>query len=173
MQNKIAEISNKVADILDILGIEQTESVKDTPTRVAKMFVNELFKSVNVPLEQLDKQITLFDAENHNPVTIEVPIYSMCEHHLMPFFGTATVRYVPDKKIIGLSKIPRVINFFSSKPQVQERLTKEIGAYLEAVLSPYELHVTIKAQHLCVAMRGVKSPCTTTTEYHYVCGVTE
>ena len=163
----IKEIAEHISAISSLLGIEVTESNKDTPLRVAKMYCNELFRFRDNPLYVLDAFMKVFPAENHNPVTVEVPVNSVCEHHWLPFMGTVSVTYVPKDKIIGLSKIPRVVDFFSKKPQLQERLTTEIGEYLVSVIDPEYLCVRMVATHTCVSMRGAKSPCKTTTTYEY------
>lgn len=168
MADLIKEIAVHISAISSLLGIEVTDSNKDTPVRVAKMYCNELFKSRNNEgKEELDSKMAVFPAESNDPVTVEVPFYSICEHHWLPFFGTVSVTYVPDKTIIGLSKIPRVVEFFSKKPQLQERFTTEIGEYLVSVIDPKYLSVRVVAEHTCVSMRGAKSPCSTTTVYEY------
>lgn len=168
MADLIKEIAVHISAISSLLGIEVTDSNKDTPVRVAKMYCNELFKSRNNEgKEELDSKMAVFPAESNDPVTVEVPFYSMCEHHWLPFFGTVSVTYVPDKTIIGLSKIPRVIEYFSKKPQLQERFTTEIGEYLVSVIDPKYLSVRVVAEHTCVSMRGAKSPCKTSTIFEY------
>lgn len=168
MADLIEEIAVHISAISSLLGIEVTDSNKDTPVRVAKMYCNELFKSRNNEgKEELDSKMAVFPAESNDPVTVEVPFYSICEHHWLPFFGTVSVTYVPDKTIIGLSKIPRVIEYFSKKPQLQERFTTEIGEYLVSVIDPKYLSVRVVAEHTCVSMRGAKSPCKTSTIFEY------
>lgn len=168
MADLIEEIAVHISAISSLLGIEVTDSNKDTPVRVAKMYCNELFKSRNNEgKEELDSKMAVFPAESNDPVTVEVPFYSMCEHHWLPFFGTVSVTYVPNKTIIGLSKIPRVVEFFSKKPQLQERFTTEIGEYLVSVIDPKYLSVRVVAEHTCVSMRGAKSPCKTSTIFEY------
>lgn len=168
MADLIKEIAVHISAISSLLGIEVTDSNKDTPVRVAKMYCNELFKSRNNEgKEELDSKMAVFPAESNDPVTVEVPFYSICEHHWLPFFGTVSVTYVPNKTIIGLSKIPRVVEFFSKKPQLQERFTTEIGEYLVSVIDPKYLSVRVVAEHTCVSMRGAKSPCKTSTIFEY------
>lgn len=168
MADLIKEIAVHISAISSLLGIEVTDSNKDTPVRVAKMYCNELFKSRNNEgKEELDSKMAVFPAESNDPVTVEVPFYSICEHHWLPFFGTVSVTYVPDKTIIGLSKIPRVIEYFSKKPQLQERFTTEIGEYLVSAIDPKYLSVRVVAEHTCVSMRGAKSPCKTSTIFEY------
>lgn len=161
-------IATHIKAIIDLLNIEENESNKDTPNRIAKMYYDEIFGTRNNQgIEELNSTITSFPAENSNPVFVEVPFYSMCEHHWLPFMGSVSISYIPDKQIIGLSKIPRVVNFFSKKPQVQERLTDEIGKYLVNCIEPLKLSIKIVAEHTCVSMRGIKSPCKTTTMFNY------
>ncbi|MBP3888482.1 MAG: GTP cyclohydrolase I [Cellulosilyticum sp.] len=169
-KTKISEIKKHLEAISDILGIEETESNKDTPSRIARMWVNELFENHNRDREELDKVVTLFennydDYSEEFVIMKDIKFNSMCEHHWMPFFGTVNVGYIPDKTIIGLSKIPRVVRFFSRKPQLQENLTKEIGEYLVETLHPKALFVTVEATHTCVMCRGAESECTTKTKF--------
>ena len=164
----VKEIAGHISAISSLLGFPVTESNKDTPLRVAKMYCNELFRNRNNRhLDELNAKMKVFPAENHNPVSVEVPVNSSCEHHWLPFMGNVVVTYVPKDKIIGLSKIPRVVDYFSKKPQLQERLTTEIGEYLVSVIDPEYLNVRIVATHTCVSIRGAKSPCKTTTVYEY------
>ena len=168
MADLIMQIAEHISAISSLLGIEVTESNKDTPIRVAKMYCNELFRNRNNRhLDELNAKMKVFPAENHNPVSVEVPVNSSCEHHWLPFMGNVVVTYVPKDKIIGLSKIPRVVDYFSKKPQLQERLTTEIGEYLVSVIDPEYLSVRMVATHTCVSIRGAKSPCKTTTVYEY------
>lgn len=164
----VKEIAGHISAISSLLGFPVTESNKDTPLRVAKMYCNELFRNRdNRHLNELNAKMKVFPAENHNPVSVEVPVNSSCEHHWLPFMGNVVVTYVPKDKIIGLSKIPRVVDYFSKKPQLQERLTTEIGEYLVSVIDPEYLSVRMVATHTCVSIRGAKSPCKTTTVYEY------
>lgn len=167
-ENLIEEISGHISAISSLLGIPVTESNKDTPLRVAKMYCNELFLNRNNDnIKELDSRMKVFPAENHDPVTVTVPFNSVCEHHWLPFMGEVTVTYVPADTIIGLSKIPRVVKFFSKKPQLQERLTSEIGDYLSKIINPTYLSVRIKATHTCVSIRGIETACETVTCYEY------
>ena len=164
----VKEIAGHISAISSLLGFPVTESNKDTPLRVAKMYCNELFRNRNNRhLNELNAKMKVFPAENHSPVSVEVPVNSSCEHHWLPFMGNVVVTYVPKDKIIGLSKIPRVVDYFSKKPQLQERLTTEIGEYLVSVIDPEYLSVRMVATHTCVSIRGAKSPCKTTTVYEY------
>lgn len=164
---RIVKISEHIKEISSLLGIEVTPSNQDTPYRVAKMYVREVFENIDNDLDKLKQQMKLFDNEGTTtPVTVkDVPFNSMCEHHWLPFMGTVSVSYIPDKKIIGLSKIPRVVKFFSKKPQLQERLTNEIGQFLVELLKPKFLCVSMTATHTCVLCRGAESPAETETEF--------
>lgn len=167
----IREVEAHIGAIASLLGISPTESNRETPYRVAKMYCTELFKNLNAPIEELDAKMKLFDAtecSGGEVVIKDIPFHSVCEHHWLPFFGTCTISYVPDQSVLGLSKFPRVVDFYSRKPQLQERLTREIGNYLCGLLQPKSLTVTMTATHTCVMCRGIESPCETTTKYEYV-----
>lgn len=122
----------------------------DTPRRYVK-FLKEFCK----PQEF---NMTTFENEGSDEMIIEdnIPFYSLCEHHLAPFFGTASIAYIPNKKIVGLSKLPRTLDYFANKPQNQERITQQVAEFLMKELQPKGVAVVLKAQHMCVAMRGVK-----------------
>ena len=170
IDNKVEEIKKHIEAISDILGFEKTDSNENTPLRVAKMYCNELFKNRNNEnIEELNSQMKLFD---YYPTGITQPIvmrgiefHSTCEHHWLPFMGIAEVAYNPTNKIIGLSKIPRVVKYFSQKPQLQEKLTNEIGEYLFNLLQPEWIKVKLTATHTCVMCRGAESDCETETSY--------
>ena len=170
IDNKVEEIKKHIEAISDILGFEKTDSNENTPLRVAKMYCNELFKNRNNEnIEELNSQMKLFD---YYPTGITQPIvmrgiefHSTCEHHWLPFMGIAEVAYKPTNKIIGLSKIPRVVKYFSQKPQLQEKLTNEIGEYLFNLLQPEWIKVKLIATHTCVMCRGAESDCETETSY--------
>ena len=171
IDNKVEEIKKHIEAIADILGIEKTASNENTPLRVAKMYCNELFKNRNgANLEELNSRMKVFPNEGTtHPITISgIHFSSTCEHHWLPFMGEVTVSYVPDKYIVGLSKIPRVVKYFSQRPQLQERLTNDIGDYLVKLLNPKSLTVVVKSTHTCVMCRGAESECETTTSFGYV-----
>lgn len=165
-EQDLIHIAQNVKKIMGILGIEMNESTEGTPMRVAKMFKNELFSSLN-GTEELDKKMKLFKAPTDNKEMIivkDIPFYSTCEHHFMPFFGKVAIGYVPNENIIGLSKIPRVVKHFSKKPQVQERLGEEIKNYLVNILNPKYLVVKIyDTTHTCCTVRGIESEGVTNT----------
>jgi GTP cyclohydrolase I len=166
----VEQVADHISAISSLLGIKVTESNKDTPNRVAKMYCNELFRNrEGANLSELDSKMKLFPNEGvHEPVVVsDIPFWSTCDHHWLPFGGTVTVSYIPGDSIIGLSKIPRVVKYFSKRPQLQERLTQDIGKYLVGVLHPKELWVGVTATHTCVMCRGAESSCSTTSSYHY------
>lgn len=170
INNKVEQIKEHVQAISDILGIEESESNRLTSLRVAKMYCNELFKNRNgANLEELNSCMKLFPNEGTDaPVTVkDIEFFSTCEHHWMPFMGVVTVSYVPDDSIIGLSKIPRVVKYFSQRPQLQERLTNDIGDYLVNLLQPKSLKVEVEAVHTCVMCRGAESKCSTITMFEW------
>lgn len=171
MANKVEEIKEHVKAIMKILEIPITESNKDTPLRVAKMWCNELFENRNNRnIEELNNHMKTFPNNYGSDMVIvrDIEFNSMCEHHWLPFSGKVTVGYVPNKTVIGLSKIPRVVKYFSRKPQLQEQLTTEIGEYLYNLLEPNAIFVEVEATHQCVKCRGAESDCSTHTNYKRV-----
>lgn len=173
LSSKELEIASHIKGIMSLLGIERTPSNADTPYRIAKMYNREVFRNEGRSISELDTQMTLFDNENKNrstPITMKgIKFSSMCEHHWLPFFGEVEITYTPFLKVAGLSKLPRVVRWFSKKPQTQEVMTKEIGEYLVSKLEPCMLTVKVTALHTCVTCRGIESVDTeTTTTYEYV-----
>ena len=167
-KDKIEAITKLLKEVSDLLDIPTTESNYDTPKRVAKMWCNELFKNRNYDnLWELEAKMTLFDNEGTNTLIkiSDIEFCSTCEHHWLPFMGVASVEYIPNKKIIGLSKIPRVVKYFSQMPQLQERLTSDIGHFLVRIIKPKYLKVTLTATHTCVMCRGAESNCSTETYF--------
>lgn len=166
---KVKAVEEKLEEIFKIMEVPESVSTLKTPHRIAKMWVNEVFQNMNnANIEELDKQMTCFPAERGTGkrgliMVKDIPFTSMCEHHFMPFFGTVTVAYVPSTEIIGLSKIPRVVKYFSKRPQVQERLTEDIKRYLTEILYPLAIFVEVKATHTCVLCRGAESEAETET----------
>jgi GTP cyclohydrolase I len=171
IDNKVEAIKKHVEAISEILGFEKTESNENTPLRVAKMYVHELFQNRgNSNIEDLNSRMKVFPLEGdlRTPIVVSsIPFQSICEHHWLPFMGEVSVSYIPNKTIIGLSKIPRVVYYFSRKPQLQERYTREIGEYLCKILSPLELAVYVEASHTCVSCRGIETDCVTRTSFKY------
>jgi GTP cyclohydrolase IA len=164
-KQKIAYHFKKIMEVLD-LDLSDT-SLIDTPERVAKMYVDELFSGLN---DENKPAISKFEnSYNYSGIILEknIQLYSVCEHHFVPIIGKAHVAYFANEKIIGLSKINRVVSYFSKRPQVQEKLTVQIVEFLKDVLKTKDVACVIEAQHLCVSMRGIKdeSSITTTAEY--------
>jgi GTP cyclohydrolase I len=152
-------VEDAVRQILKAIG-EDTERqrLQRTPQRVAEMYA-EIFSGIGVdPTSVVD---VVFDADHDEMIMVrDIPLYSMCAHHLVPFFGKAHVAYIPNKKgqITGLSKLVRVVDVLSRRPQVQERLTTEIADVIEKALDPRGVLVVIEAEHFCMTMRGVRKP---------------
>ena len=165
---KIKAIAKHFGSIMEILNLDLTDnSLRDTPNRVAKMYVKELFDGLD---PNLAPSISKFENSfEYNGCILEknIPFYSLCEHHFVPIKGVAHVAYYANEKIIGLSKINRIVNYLSKKPQVQEKLTVEIVTYLKNVLQTEDVACVLEAEHLCVSMRGIKdvNSLTTTAEY--------
>ena len=170
MADKVKQIAKHIKAISDILELPTTESNEQTPTRVAKMFCNEIFRNRNNNnIEELNNKMKTFPNEYQNDMIIikDIPTSSYCEHHWLPFTGKCTIGYVPNNKVLGLSKFPRVVKFFSQKPQLQEQLTKEILDYLMLILDPVCLIIEMEAEHMCVKCRGAESECSTKTFMYY------
>ena len=153
-----ARIEKAVREILLAIGENPNrEGLKGTPGRVAKMY-EEVFSGIQADPRKL---VTVFRTEGHEEMVIlrDIPFYSMCEHHLLPFNGTAHVAYIPRKdRLAGLSKLARIVEVFSRRPQLQERITTQIAETLMKVLKPQGVLVVVDAEHLCMTMRGVKKP---------------
>jgi len=157
------ELANNYKDIIESIGEDiSREGLQKTPQRCAKA-IQFLTQGYHIDPDQII-QDALFN-ENYNQMVLikNIELYSMCEHHLVPFFGKAHIAYIPNKKIVGLSKIPRVVDVFSRRLQVQERLTREISKCLEKNLQPEGVAVVIEASHLCMQMRGVEKQNSITT----------
>lgn len=155
----ISTISRAVREILVAIGEDpDREGLQDTPKRVAKMYMEVFGGLYEDPRIHLQTQFT---ADQHENIVIvkDISFYSMCEHHLLPFHGKAHVAYVPDGgRLAGLSKLARVVNTLSRRPQLQERLSSQIVEALWSALSPLGVLVLVEADHMCMAMRGVRSP---------------
>ena len=151
-------IQNAVREILIAVGENpDREGLLETPKRVANMY-EEIFAGLT---EDPKQHIKLFNEQSNDEMVIvkDIPFYSMCEHHLLPFFGKAHIGYIPsDNKIIGLSKLARIVDNFAKKPQVQERLTSDIADFLNDNLQPKGVAVIMEAEHMCMTMRGIKKP---------------
>jgi GTP cyclohydrolase IA len=165
---KIRLISNHFKQIMQILGMDlEDDSLRETPNRVAKMYVKETFSGLN-PLNK--PEATLFENKYHYSgmlVEKNITVYSCCEHHFVPIIGRAHVAYYSSGKVIGLSKINRIVQYYAKRPQVQERLTEQIADALKDALHTDDVAVVIDAAHLCVASRGVGDVNSTTLTCHY------
>lgn len=165
---KIELIQKHFKEIMHILGLDLTDdSLKGTPNRVAKMYVKEIFSGLN-PANK--PSIRLFENKyKYNEMLVEkdITLYSYCEHHFVPIIGKAHVAYISNGKVIGLSKINRLVEHFSKRPQVQERLTVQIAEALKEALQTEDVAIVIDAAHLCVSSRGVKDTASTTITAHY------
>ena len=154
---KIEKIKKDVENILLTLGMDLTDdSIKGTPNRVAKMFVKEIFGGLN-PAKKPNAS-TFENSYKYGEMLVEknITLYSTCEHHLLPIIGKAHVAYISKGRVIGLSKINRIVEFYSKRPQVQERLTMQIVQELQIALSTEDVACIIDAKHLCVNSRGIK-----------------
>ncbi|GAC1384545.1 MAG: GTP cyclohydrolase I FolE [Ginsengibacter sp.] len=166
--DKISIIEGHFRSIMETLGLDlEDDSLKDTPHRVAKMYVKELFSG----LDPANKpKISLFEnSYSYNQMLVEknIRVYSNCEHHFVPIIGRAHVAYISTGMVIGLSKINRIVEYYSSRPQVQEKLTVQISNELKSVLNTEDVAVVIDAKHLCVSSRGIRDDSSTTITSEY------
>ncbi len=163
-KTKIELIEKHFGEIMNIMGLDMTDdSLKDTPQRVAKMFINESFKGLN-PANK--PHVTLFQNKyNYKQMVIEkdISFYSNCEHHFVPIFGKAHIGYISSGMVVGLSKLNRIVDYYSKRPQVQERLTIQIANELMEALNTEDVAVVMEAKHLCVSSRGIKDDTSITT----------
>ena len=152
-----------VRQILEEIGEDpERQGLEGTPQRVHRMYM-ELTAGYHVDPERLINQ-AIFDVDYSEMVVVkDIPFYSLCEHHLLPFFGTASVAYIPRGRVIGLSKIPRIVEMYARRLQVQERLTQQVADFLQGRLEPQGVGVVMEATHLCAVMRGVRKPGTIMT----------
>lgn len=163
-QEKIEKIKPLINQLLTVMGLDvNDDSLADTPKRVAKMFVNEQLRGLNY--ENFPKCTSVENKFGYGTEFIlekNIRISSLCEHHLLPIKGVAAIAYIPKDKVLGLSKLNRLAEFFSKRPQVQERLTKQIAEAIKFVSGCDDVAVFIEAQHDCVQTRGVEDPCSDT-----------
>jgi GTP cyclohydrolase I len=152
-------IERAVKEILLAVGEDpDRDGLRDTPARVARMYAEQFAGLRQTPQDVLT---TVFDADHDEIVLVrDIEMYSMCEHHLVPFFGRAHIGYIPNEKgeITGLSKLARLVDVYAKRPQVQERMTCEIADALERILEPRGVIVVLEAEHMCMSMRGVRKP---------------
>ena len=154
----IEKIEQAVTMIIEAIGENKDrEGLRDTPKRVARMYA-ELFSGVG---DDPSRHLKVLFTEHHDELVLikDIPLYSMCEHHLLPFYGKAHVAYIPRRgRITGLSKLVRVVEGFAKRPQLQERLTSQIADSIMEKLQPWGVAVVIEAEHMCMTMRGVNKP---------------
>ena len=167
-KEKIASIENDFSNILHTLGMDLTDdSLKGTPHRVAKMFVKEIFGGLNP--KRRPKLSTFDNNYNYGEMLVEknITVYSTCEHHLLPIVGKAHVAYISSGKVIGLSKMNRIVEYYAKRPQVQERLTMQVVQALQEALGTQDVACVIDAKHLCVNSRGIRdiASSTVTSEF--------
>ncbi|MDP5093545.1 MAG: GTP cyclohydrolase I FolE [Polaribacter sp.] len=167
-EEKKKKITSLFAEIMDVMGLDLTDdSLRGTPNRVAKMYIDEIFSGLN-PANK--PKVALFDNKyQYNQMLVEknITFYSNCEHHFVPIIGKAHVAYISSGKVIGLSKLNRIVQYFAKRPQVQERLTNQIAEELKAVLQTEDVAVIIDAKHLCVSSRGIKDETSATVTSYF------
>ncbi|WP_406684278.1 GTP cyclohydrolase I FolE [Seonamhaeicola sp. MEBiC1930] len=165
---KKERISILFEEIMKVMGLDLTDdSLKGTPERVAKMYIDEIFSGLN---PKNKPHIALFDNKyQYNQMLVEknITFYSNCEHHFVPIIGKAHVAYISSGKVIGLSKLNRIVQYYSKRPQVQERLTNQIASELKTILDTEDVAVIIDAKHLCVSSRGIKDDTSSTITAYY------
>ena len=165
---KIELIAKHFKEIMQVLGLDLTDdSLKGTPHRVAKMYVKEVFSGLN-PANK-PKMRSFKNKYKYDQMLIEkdITLFSNCEHHFVPIVGKAHVAYIPEKRVIGLSKINRIVQYYAKRPQVQERLTVQIGNELKQALETEHVAVIIDAEHLCVQSRGIQDTSSSTVTAFY------
>ena len=167
-QEKKSKIALLFEEIMDVMGLDLTDdSLKGTPERVAKMYIDEIFSGLN---PENKPKIALFDNKyQYNQMLVEkdITFYSNCEHHFVPIIGKAHVSYISSGKVIGLSKLNRIVQYYAKRPQVQERLTNQIAEELKGILGTDDVAVIIDAKHLCVSSRGIKDDTSATVTAFY------
>ena len=167
-EEKKSKISNLFEEIMDVMGLDlKDDSLKGTPDRVAKMYIDEIFSGLN-PANK--PKVALFDNKyQYNQMLVEkdITFYSNCEHHFVPIIGRAHIAYISSGKVIGLSKLNRIVQYYAKRPQVQERLTNQIAEELKFILGTDDVAVIIDAKHLCVSSRGIKDDTSATVTAFY------
>ncbi len=165
---KIELIAKHFKEIMQILGLDLTDdSLKGTPHRVAKMYVKEIFSGLN-PANK-PRMRSFRNKYKYDQMLVEknITLFSNCEHHFVPIVGKAHVAYIPEKRVIGLSKINRIVQYYAKRPQVQERLTVQIGNELKKALETEHVAVIVDAEHLCVQSRGIQDTSSSTVTSYY------
>ncbi|CAL2074619.1 GTP cyclohydrolase I FolE [Tenacibaculum sp. 190524A02b] len=167
-QEKKKKIAELFSQIMDVMGLDLLDdSLKGTPKRVAKMYIDEIFSGLD---PKNKPKIALFENKyQYNQMLIEkdIQFYSNCEHHFVPIIGKAHVAYISSGRVIGLSKLNRIVQYYAKRPQVQERLTNQIAFDLQEILKTKDVAVIIEAKHLCVSSRGVKDDSSSTVTCFY------
>jgi GTP cyclohydrolase I len=167
-EEKKSKIAVLFSEIMDVLGLDLTDdSLKGTPDRVAKMYIEEIFSGLN---PNNKPKVALFDNKyQYHQMLVEknITFYSNCEHHFVPIIGKAHVAYISSGKVIGLSKLNRIVQYFAKRPQVQERLTNQIANELKTILDTENVAIIIDAKHLCVSSRGIKDDTSSTVTSFY------
>lgn len=161
---KIELIEGKMYSVMQILGLDMSDdSLEETPKRWAKMLVNETLWGLDY--EAFPKCTTVQNKMKYDEMVVErdIRVSSNCEHHIQPIVGKAFIAYIPGDKVLGLSKMPRIVEYFSKRPQIQERLTEQIYHALQYILETDNIAVTIMAEHMCVSQRGVEDQSANTT----------
>lgn len=167
-ETKKEKIEHFFSQIMDTLGLDLTDdSLKGTPKRVAKMYIDEIFSGLNP--ENKPKMALFENKYQYNQMLVEkdITFYSNCEHHFVPIIGKAHLAYISSGKVIGLSKLNRIVQYYAKRPQVQERLTVQIGKELMKLLDTESVAVIIDAKHLCVSSRGIKDESSATVTSYY------
>lgn len=158
-KKKIEKIAKNFTSTMEILGMDLTDdSMSESPVRVAKMYVNELMWGLNPA--NFPKCTVVDNKMGYDEMVLEkgIQVISLCEHHFQTIAGTACVAYIPDKKVLGLSKLNRVVEYFARRPQIQERLTEQVYHALSFILGTEDVAVVIDAEHFCVKARGIQDP---------------
>jgi GTP cyclohydrolase I len=167
-EEKKKKIATLFKEIMNVMGLDlNDDSLKGTPGRVAKMYIDEIFSGLN---PKNKPKIALFDNKyQYNQMLVEknITFYSNCEHHFVPIMGKAHLAYISSGKVIGLSKLNRIVQYYAKRPQVQERLTNQIANELTEVLGTKDIAVIIDAKHLCVSSRGIKDDSSATVTSYY------
>nr|WP_297919781.1 GTP cyclohydrolase I FolE [uncultured Allomuricauda sp.] len=167
-EEKKESIAKLFEQIMEVMGLDlKDDSLKGTPTRVAKMYIEEIFSGLN-PANK--PKVALFENKyQYNQMLVEkdITFYSNCEHHFVPIIGKAHVAYISSGKVIGLSKLNRIVQYYAKRPQVQERLTNQIALELQSILDTEDVAVIIDAKHLCVSSRGIKDDTSATVTSFY------
>ena len=167
-KEKKESIAQLFAQIMDVMGLDlNDDSLRGTPQRVAKMYIDEIFSGLD---PKNKPKVALFENKyQYNQMLVEknITFYSNCEHHFVPIIGKAHVAYISSGKVIGLSKLNRIVQYFAKRPQVQERLTNQIGVELQQLLDTEDVAVIIDAKHLCVSSRGIKDDTSSTVTSFY------